>query len=116
MWWILAVPVVLSGCKHPLVDQFLGRGIDGPTFLMAYFVVWISLVVFSVVMRNIVSGSSAPTWLALILFVGLGLARFGVGWAVGMRKFLFLFMMMIVGSIILLGIRPKDDRGSDEDW
>jgi len=83
----------------------------GPTFLIFFGLLWLSLFVASFGLKTQVWGGFAGI-VAFLLFEGIGIARIVIGIRLGMEKFLYLIIIMIVGGFALMA-RIGTERGWD---
>src|SRR5262245_11011055 len=88
----------------------------GPEFL-ALYAVWFVLTFGGMfIVRHIVSDTIWTSLAGLLVFEGLGLARYLVGSAHGMQNWEFLFAMMFIGALFFLVRAQHMKSNSDGSW
>lgn len=101
---------------HPLLVWFIGlvvcapavwfvrdmvREMKGPDFLQLYLFIFIGLWLLVVFVRKGLKGNPHVTFVGLFVYEAIGYFRYVDASAAGMHKFLYLFMMMGFGAVVL---------------
>lgn len=94
-------------------EGFFGRGTGGPAFLGIYAAVGGVLCLASFAAGRVTGRGRLAGVLAAIIFLGIGVLRIYVGYQAGMRRFLFLIMMMFVGCFFIAVASTSSEDGAE---
>jgi len=98
------------------ISYLVQRGMKGPTFLLFYAASLALIWVISELLRTR-DDSADVTIPAALAFLGIGVVRYAYGVNHGMHRFTFLFMMMAIGSVlILVGVKRLLGAERGDNW
>ncbi len=91
----------------------------GPGFLGFYAVTWLALFLGQILLRKPWPDATSLRVVAFLVFEGIGLARFFLASEVGMTRFGYMLLMMLIGGFVFFidkveGARGGGKGGKDE--
>ncbi|MDH5355964.1 MAG: hypothetical protein OEY09_16090 [Gammaproteobacteria bacterium] len=107
-FWLTSL-LMLFACIS--LSRSLTIGMDGPSFIIFYFLLFLTLWIGSTFTRWMWKENIAISVVAFLIFEGIGTYRLFDGWSSGMRKFELLAVFMIIGGYIFF-VRARHMRGS----
>jgi hypothetical protein len=99
----------------------IGRGLDGPSYLVAFVLIWVFLIIVDKGVRSFWRDSFAVSAMAAAVLVAVAFARYSWGVQQGMRRWDFLIIMTVVGCVTFFFRASRLDSGrrgdvSDTSW
>jgi len=98
-WLIWSVMIIVALVVMIIARPYM-QSLKGPEFLGFYFKYFLGCLVALWLMRKYWDDSAHVTFTGLFLFESVGLLRLVDGYAAGMHKFTFLYLMMGIGAVL----------------
>ena len=100
----------------------IGPGMNGPTYLVVFIIIWMALMVLHQGVRWVWRDSFAVSGMAALVLAGIAVARYRWGVARGMRNWDFLVLLTMLGCATFFfragkpASRSSRDDGTNASW
>ena len=93
--WLLALVIGFLMVEY---SRTWTPSVRGPEFLTYYVITLIGLLIASGVLRSRVQDIDEFRWMGFLIYEAIGVFRFIDGYALGMRRYLLLIALMVIGG------------------